>query len=80
MQERRDFTCDSESAREGDIEIEEYEPGDIEKIVNCIFPHTEDQILKEVEYVFGGGGYFLIWAASVGQAEQLVREYLNEEG
>ena len=72
------YRCDMESAREGNIEIEECDPGDIRRLIDFILPNLE-HFVEEHEYIFGDGGNFLIWAVSEEHAEELVRQHLNED-
>ena len=79
MQERRYFTCDIESARDGDVQIEEMVRGMFQDIEQIFFPDLEDGVIDEHEYIFEDGGFYVIWAASEEHAEQLVREHINAE-
>ena len=85
MKERSFYTCDAELARNGHIEMHDYDARSIlDQLVEWEEAEDlEDGVQAEKYYSllnpFAEASFFLIVAASEEHAEQLVREYLNEE-
>ena len=84
MKERSFYTCDAEKARNGHIEMHDYDPRGI--LVHLVeweeAEDLDDGVQAEKYYSplnpFAEASFFLIVAASEEHAEQLVREFLND--
>ncbi len=76
MKERNFYQCDEQSARSGDIVIEEYTGG---ITIFNMWDSQEDGVVEVKENPFDGTiTTLIIKAASEDHAEQLVEEYINE--
>lgn len=73
MQERHLYKCDEQSARSGDIDIEDYTP------VFSTWKNEDDGVVDVQQSPFDGTiTTLVIKAASEEHAEQLVQEHINE--
>ena len=73
------YCCDAEDARDGDIQIEVFLPGLVESLFRGAIYDADDGVFDERTHFFDNRPHFVIVAASMEHAEELMEEYLHEE-